>query len=103
MPAIAFEPVPEVDSAVLVGETRPRRLDGPGRSELWRLVQAGFRERRKMIHNVLVRQLPGLAPRAARRRPWRAVASTLCGDPRRSRVEEWLALRAALSPLPGKP
>ena len=25
---------------------------------LWRLVQAGFRERRKMLHNVLARQLP---------------------------------------------
>ena len=25
---------------------------------MWRLVQAGFRERRKMLHNVLARQLP---------------------------------------------
>ena len=60
VPAAAFEPAPEVDSAILVGETRPRRLDEDDEDELWRLVQAGFRERRKMIHNVLARQLPGL-------------------------------------------
>ena len=41
--------------------TRPRR------TELWRIVQAGFRERRKMLHNVLTRQLP-IDGRARRRR-----------------------------------
>ena len=35
------------------GVSPPERED-----ELWRLVQAGFRERRKMLHNVLPRQLP---------------------------------------------
>ena len=34
------------------GWTRRRR------TTLWRVVQAGFRERRKMLHNVLTRQLP---------------------------------------------
>jgi 16S rRNA (adenine1518-N6/adenine1519-N6)-dimethyltransferase len=58
VPASAFEPAPAVQSAVLVGSTRPRRLSEEGEERLWRLVQAGFRERRKMIHNVLPRQLP---------------------------------------------
>src|SRR4029453_7857697 len=60
VPAAAFEPAPDVDSAILVGRTRPRRLTSDAEASLWRLVQAGFRERRKMLHNVLPRQLPGL-------------------------------------------
>ena len=99
VPAVAFEPAPEVDSAVLVGRTRPRRLDLAGEEELWRLAQAGFRERRKMIHNVLARQLPGLT------RERLAGALEACGiapdrRPQTLSIEEWLALRAALSPLP---
>jgi 16S rRNA (adenine1518-N6/adenine1519-N6)-dimethyltransferase len=99
VPAMAFEPAPDVDSAVLVGETRPRRLDDQGEEELWRLVQAGFRERRKMIHNVLARQLPGLD----RVRLDSALAG--CGvdldrRPQTLSVDEWLALREALTPLP---
>src|SRR4029077_3645508 len=60
VPPTAFEPAPEVDSAVLVLEPYPvdDRLDLIAEDALWRLVQAGFRERRKMIHNVLARQLP---------------------------------------------
>ena len=52
-----------------IGWTRPTE------DELWRLVQAAFRERRKMIHNVLARQLPVDAgrvdgrPRGGRHRP----------------------------------
>src|SRR6185436_18905821 len=53
VPASAFEPAPAVDSAILVGVTRPRLLDAGGEATLWRVVQAGFRERRKMLHNVL--------------------------------------------------
>mgnify|MGYP000379167098 CR=1 FL=1 len=59
-PMVTTGAAPEVDSAVLVGVTRERRLAERDEDELWRLVQAGFRERRKMIHNVLARQLPGL-------------------------------------------
>jgi 16S rRNA (adenine1518-N6/adenine1519-N6)-dimethyltransferase len=99
VPAAAFEPAPEVDSAVLVAETRPRRLDEDDEDELWRLVQAAFRERRKMIHNVLARQLPGLGRE-------RVDAALLgCGieldrRPQTLAVGEWLALREALTPLP---
>ena len=52
--------------------------------ELWRLVQAGFRERRKMIHNVLVRQLPVDA--AAWRRRSRASTRTAPADAGGGRV-----------------
>ncbi|MFV2062660.1 MAG: 16S rRNA (adenine(1518)-N(6)/adenine(1519)-N(6))-dimethyltransferase RsmA [Chloroflexota bacterium] len=99
VPAAAFEPAPEVDSAILVGVIRPRRLDATAEDELWRLAQAGFRERRKMIHNVLSRQLPGLA----RERVEAALAACHVEPDRRPQtlsVDEWLALRAELVPLP---
>jgi 16S rRNA (adenine1518-N6/adenine1519-N6)-dimethyltransferase len=99
VPAAAFEPAPAVDSAILVGRTRPRRLPDGAEDELWRLVQAGFRERRKMLHNVLARQLPGLD----RGRLEAALAACAIDPARRPQtlaVEEWLALRAALTPLP---
>jgi 16S rRNA (adenine1518-N6/adenine1519-N6)-dimethyltransferase len=104
VPAAAFEPAPEVDSAVLVGVTGPRRLDADGEEGLWRLVQAGFRERRKMLHNVLPRQLPWLG----RERIETALAVCDIAPDRRPQtvsVEEWLALAAALGPLgdPGSP
>ena len=61
VPPTAFEPEPAVESAVIVLEPfdeDDERLDPDAEDELWRLVQAAFRERRKMIHNVLSRQLP---------------------------------------------
>lgn len=99
VPAAAFEPAPAVDSAILVGHTRPRRLGHAQEDELWRLAQAGFRERRKMIHNVLARQLPGLD----RARVDSALASCSIAPDRRPQtlsIDEWLALRATLTPLP---
>src|SRR6185503_14326500 len=99
VPAAAFEPAPAVDSAVLVGHSRPRALEPAAEEELWRLVQAGFRERRKMLHNVLVRQL-GSVPRE---RIDAALAACGIAPERRPQtlvVAEWMSLRAALSPLP---
>jgi 16S rRNA (adenine1518-N6/adenine1519-N6)-dimethyltransferase len=99
VPAIAFEPAPAVDSAILVGRTRPRRLAQDDEDELWRLAQAGFRERRKMIHNVLARQLAGLE----RERIDAALAACSIAPDRRPQtlsVGAWLALRAQLTPLP---
>ena len=60
VPRDAFEPAPKVESAVLVLEpyALDDRLDAEAEDHLWRVVQAGFRERRKMLHNVLARQLP---------------------------------------------
>jgi 16S rRNA (adenine1518-N6/adenine1519-N6)-dimethyltransferase len=98
VPARAFEPAPQVDSAVLVGTTRPRRLDAEREADLWRLVQAGFRERRKMLHNVLPRQLPAVG----RARITAALAAVGIADDRRPQtvsVEEWLALAEAVGPL----
>jgi 16S rRNA (adenine1518-N6/adenine1519-N6)-dimethyltransferase len=99
VPAAAFEPEPAVESAVIVVEPfdADDRLDPDAEDELWRLVQAGFRERRKMLHNVLARQLPiepsrvGAALEAAGIDPNRR--------PQTLAVGEWLALRDALGPI----
>ena len=98
VPASAFEPAPEVQSAVLVGETRARRLSAEGEEALWRLVQAGFRERRKMLHNVLPRQLP----QVGRERFDPALAEVGIVPDRRPQtlsVDDWMALSAAVGPL----
>ena len=102
VPAAAFEPAPAVESAVLALDVRPP--DAPGRlppameDDLWRLVQAGFRERRKMLHNVLPRQLP-IEPATI------AAALAEAGIDRDRRpqtlgVGEWIALLGALGPIP---
>lgn len=99
VPAEAFEPAPEVESAVVVLEVRSRPLaDRAAEERLWRVVQAGFRERRKMIHNVLPRQLPGLTAD----RLGAALAAVGIDPTRRPQtvsVEEWMALAATLGPL----
>ncbi len=98
VPSSAFEPVPAVQSALLVGSVRPRRLSEDGEERLWRLVQAGFRERRKMLHNVLPRQLP----QVGRDRFEQALAQVGIAPDRRPQtvsVEEWMALADALGTL----
>ena len=99
VPPTAFEPEPAVESAVIVVEPYDAddRLDPQAEDELWRLVQAAFRERRKMIHNVLSRQLPVEPARVAT-----ALAVAAIDPDRRPQtlaVGEWLALHAALGPL----
>lgn len=99
VPAHAFEPEPAVESAVIVVEPYDAddRLDATSEDELWRLVQAAFRERRKMIHNVLARQLPIDAGRVAA-----ALEAVGIGPDRRPQtlaVGEWLALRESLGPI----
>ncbi len=58
----SFEPVPSVDSAVLSLERTAHslvsELTDDEEEQLWRLVQAGFRERRKKLRNALPRALP---------------------------------------------
>jgi len=100
VPSEAFEPAPKVGSAVLVLEPYPAddRLDAAAEDHLWRVVQAGFRERRKMLHNVLSRQLPVPADRVDA-----ALASVGIDRNRRPQtvaVGEWIALAAALGPIP---
>ena len=60
VPAAAFEPAPEVDSAILRLRRRERPAIPPGaeRETFHRIVQAGFRQRRKQVHNGLSRELP---------------------------------------------
>jgi len=99
VPPGAFEPEPAVESAVIVAEPfdEDDRLPPEEEDELWRLVQASFRERRKMLHNVLTRQLP-LEPG----RVDAALAAVgIAGDrrPQTLGVGEWLALREALTPI----
>jgi 16S rRNA (adenine1518-N6/adenine1519-N6)-dimethyltransferase len=104
VPPTAFEPAPAVESAIIVLEpwaqvdpAAPPRLDPEQEDGLWRVVQAAFRERRKMLRNVLVRQLP-LPPDAIER------ALTDAGIDGRRRpqtvaIDEWLRLVAALGPI----
>jgi len=99
VPPSAFEPAPEVDSAVIVVSPFPPddRLDPAAEDELWRLVQAAFRERRKMIHNVLARQLGLPAERVAAG----LAAAGIAPDrrPQTLAVGEWLRLLETLGPL----
>ncbi len=101
VPGDAFEPAPSVESAVIVLE--PRTADGAAdkprvddEDALWGVVQAGFRERRKMIRNVLARQLRIGQPRVDA-----ALDSVgITGDrrPQTLAVAEWIALYGALGP-----
>lgn len=99
VPAGAFEPEPAVNSAVIVVEPYDAddRLDPATEDELWRLVQAAFRERRKMIHNVLARQLPLDAGRVTA--ALSAVGINPDRRPQTLAVGEWLALREVLGPI----
>lgn len=54
IPAGAFYPAPEVDSAVLRIETRREPLFGPEiREHVFRLARAGFQQKRKTLRNAL--------------------------------------------------
>jgi len=96
----AFEPEPAVRSAVIVVEPYPAddRLPSPEAEDaLWRLVQASFRERRKMIHNVLARQLPVEPAQVTA-----ALAAAGIAPDRRPQtvaVGEWLALLEAFGAI----
>jgi 16S rRNA (adenine1518-N6/adenine1519-N6)-dimethyltransferase len=99
VPAAAFEPAPKVDSAVLRLRRRTQPAVPPGRRRdaFHRLVQAGFRQRRKQLHNALARELP-----VAREQLGEAFAA--CGiDPERRAqtlsVDEWVRLLSQLAPV----
>jgi 16S rRNA (adenine1518-N6/adenine1519-N6)-dimethyltransferase len=99
VPAAAFEPAPAVDSAVLVlrRRERPAVEVGAARELFYRVVQAGFRQRRKQVHNGLTRELPV-------DREVVADALAACGvDPDRRpqtlSVDEWACLTGRLGPL----
>jgi len=101
VPAAAFEPAPAVESALVVLEPHDdgdRLADAALEDDLWRLVQAAFRERRKMIHNVLARQLRLPAARVAAALDAAAIAPER--RPQTLAVAEWRALLTHLSPRP---
>jgi 16S rRNA (adenine1518-N6/adenine1519-N6)-dimethyltransferase len=96
--AASFEPAPSVDSAVLRLRRRPAPIVAPGpvREPFYRLVQAGFRQRRKQLHNALGREL-GVD------RQTLAAAFAACGIEPEQRaqtlsVEAWACLLARLRP-----
>lgn len=98
VPAAAFEPAPAVDSAILRLRPRPDPPvpQGAAREPFYRLVQAGFRQRRKQLHNALGRELPVTAAALAD-------AFVACGidserRPQTLTVEEWACLAARLGP-----
>ncbi len=99
VPAAAFEPPPSVDSAIL----RLRRRDvptvpvGEDRDPFYRVVQAGFRQRRKQVHNGLTRELP--VDRDAVERALGACGVTPDRRPQTLSVAEWACLTGALGPL----
>ncbi len=100
VPAGAFEPEPAVESAVIAVEPYPgddRLPDAAAEDALWRLVQAGFRERRKMLHNVLSRQLPVEPSRIAAALETARIAPDR--RPQTLAVGEWLALLDAIGEI----
>ena len=91
VPARAFYPAPKVDSAILRVDLKDEvPLAHEQRDSFFRLVQAGFSERRKQIHNSLAR---GLHRKDAEVRVWLKTAGI---DPGRRAetlsIEEWLQL-----------
>jgi 16S rRNA (adenine1518-N6/adenine1519-N6)-dimethyltransferase len=106
VPREAFEPAPKVASAVVVLEPRAQPpLPAARQPALWGLVQAGFRERRKMLRNVLARQLhAGLdgatGPLVGQAGVDAALAAAgIAGDrrPQTLAVGDWLRLLEALA------
>jgi 16S rRNA (adenine1518-N6/adenine1519-N6)-dimethyltransferase len=98
VPAAAFEPAPAVDSAVLRLRRRPTPVvpAGEDRPPFYRVVQAGFRQRRKQIHNGLSRELP--VDREAVTAALERCAVTPDRRPQTLTVEEWACLATTLSP-----
>ena len=91
VPARSFYPAPKVDSAILRIDLKDEVPLTPGqRDSFFRLVQAGFSERRKQIHNSLAR---GLHRKDAEIQPCLKAANI---DPSRRAetlsIKDWLRL-----------
>jgi 16S rRNA (adenine1518-N6/adenine1519-N6)-dimethyltransferase len=91
VPARSFYPAPKVDSAILRVEVDPQApLSHTERDQFFRVVQAGFSERRKQLHNSLTH---GLHQKNEIVREWLTLANIDAS--RRAEtlsVEEWLHL-----------
>jgi 16S rRNA (adenine1518-N6/adenine1519-N6)-dimethyltransferase len=99
VPAAAFEPSPKVDSAILRlrRRTDPPVPVGEGREAFYRIVQAGFRQRRKQLHNGLGRELP--VQREALAAAFAACRIDAERRPQTLSVDEWACLATELTPL----
>ena len=98
VPAAAFEPEPDVDSAILRLDLRPVSAVPPSdRETFYRVAQAAFRQRRKQIHNSLVRELP--VDRATVDRVLSACAIGPERRPQTLALPEWACLARALRPV----
>ena len=91
VPATVFHPVPKVESALVRIDRRPAPAVGPDVDPEWlfRLVRAGFGQRRKMLRRSLAELVPAEAFVAAGIRP-EARAEELA-------VEDWGRLAACTS------
>ena len=98
VPAAAFEPEPSVDSAVLRLRRRatPSVPPGDAREPFYRVVQAGFRQRRKQVHNGLSRELP--VDREAVEEALAACGVTPDRRPQTLDLDEWACLTERLGP-----
>jgi 16S rRNA (adenine1518-N6/adenine1519-N6)-dimethyltransferase len=98
VPAAAFEPAPAVDSAILRLRRRvePVIPVGDARPAFYRVVQAGFRQRRKQVHNGLSRELP--VPRESVDAALATCGVTPDRRPQTLRLEEWACLVSELAP-----
>jgi 16S rRNA (adenine1518-N6/adenine1519-N6)-dimethyltransferase len=94
----AFEPAPDVDSAILRLRRRetPEVAVGEEREPFYRVVQAGFRQRRKQIHNGLARELP--VDREAVSAALDACGVTPDRRPQTLALAEWACLTRHLAP-----
>jgi len=96
VPANAFYPAPKVDSAILRVDIRPQvLLTQQERADFFRIVQAGFSERRKQLHNSLTH---GLHYKNELIRSW--LVSADIDASRRAEtlsIEEWLRLWRVIS------
>ena len=95
VPARAFYPAPKVDSAILRVDVRKQvPLTPEQRDSFFRLVQAGFAERRKQLHNSLTHHLH------QKNEEVRASLTAANIDPSRRAetlsIEDWLRLWHAL-------
>ncbi|GAC1355065.1 MAG: 16S rRNA (adenine(1518)-N(6)/adenine(1519)-N(6)) -dimethyltransferase RsmA [Ktedonobacteraceae bacterium] len=99
VPASSFYPAPKVDSAILRVDVHPEApLALAERESFFRLVQAGFSERRKQLHNALTH---GLHYKNEMIRAWLAEAGIEAS--RRAEtlsIAEWLQLWRVGPPRP---
>jgi len=95
VPARSFYPAPKVDSAILRVDVKPQAPLLPAQREsFFRIVHAGFSEKRKQLHNALTH---GMHHKNEEVRAWLAAASIDAS--RRAEtlsIEEWLRLRQVI-------